>query len=155
MQQYFCLRKPQPVWCTEWHGRPAVDPDFPILRPDEVPRPAWKPKYWHIKHSVWNALIAKLKVRPPTEDDILAMHVRAFEDVDTDAMEMLGYAFSAGWGVRANYRRAYEYCGLAYLAGVDRVSTNLGSLWPFLSVEEQDIVTERFQNITRKLGRTY
>ncbi len=57
--------------------------------------------------------------------------------------------------MRANYRRAYEYYGLANLEGVDRVSTNLDSLWPFLSVEEQDIVTERFQNITRKLGRTY
>jgi hypothetical protein len=43
---------------------------------------------------------------------------------------------------------------LAYLAGVARVSTNLDSLWPFLSVEEQDIVTERLQSIARKLGRT-
>jgi len=46
-------------------------------------------------HSVRNALIAKLKVRTPTEDYILAMHVRAVEDGDTDAMEMHGYPFSA------------------------------------------------------------
>ena len=100
-------------------------------------------------------MIAKLTVRTPTEDDILAMHVCPFEDSDTDAMEMLGYPFTAGWGVRANYRRAYGYYGLAYLAGVDRVGTNLDSLWPFLSVEEQDIVTEWFQNIARKLDSTY
>lgn len=39
LQQYFCLQKPQPVWCTEWHRRLTVDPDFPILHPDEIPRP--------------------------------------------------------------------------------------------------------------------
>jgi len=38
--------------------------------------------------------------------------------------------------VRANYWRAYEYYGLAYLASVDRDSTNLDPLWPFLSVKE-------------------
>ena len=155
LQQYFCLQEPPPAWCTEWRGRPAVDPEFPMLRPDEIPRPAWKPKYWHIKHSVWNQLIETLKARPPTRDDILTMHVRAFEDGDTDAMEMLGYAFSAGWGVVANYRRAYEYYALAYLAGIDRVKSNLDAVWPFLSPEDQATVTDRFQDVARMLGRTY
>jgi hypothetical protein len=51
-------------------------------------------------------LIAKLKVRTPTEDDIPTVYVRAFENGNTDAMERLRCPFSAGWGVRANYRRA-------------------------------------------------
>ena len=155
LQHYFCLQQQPPVWCAEWRGRPNVDPDYPILRPDEIPRPRWKPKYWHIQHSVWNALLEPLKQRPPYEKEILTMHVRAFEDGDTVAMEMLGFAFSTGWGVTPNYRRAYEYYGLAYLAGVDRVQPNLDAVWPYLSPEDQKIMRERFARVARVLGRTY
>jgi len=124
---FLCVAPPAPDWCAEADDAPARRPEPAVTEPD------------------WRALLATLPTTPPDLDSLRQVERRAFADADGSAFEILGYVFATGYGVQPDQRRAYAAYGLAYLYGVAQARADLDAVWPFLSVDEQRHLKQRFE----------
>lgn len=149
VRTFLCLPDQRPAWCGDALKAP---PPSPASAPAEPPRtrgapasaPAGPPAK-SVADTDWQALLAALGQRPPNAADIATMERRAFEDRDASAFEVLGYAFATGWGRPMNYARAYEYYGLALVAGRESVRPNLDEIWRFLDDAQRQFLKFRFE----------
>ncbi len=163
MRIYLCAREAPPQWCPEWNEwakrnkfkLPVYKTDRQVdeerieaarrakaerLRKLEV---AKTPKRV-ISDQIWQAVIKRLAIIPPTSQDYQTVNTRAFKDGDPAALELLGYFYATGYGVDLNYEKAYEFYALAHLAGAQHVRTNMDELWALLVREAQTRMREKF-----------
>jgi hypothetical protein len=131
-----CLSDQPASWCGEWWESRSIEiaKNTPAAELEES-EPEEKPKA--VPDADWEALLHRVSTRPPNPADLGTLSLRAKEDADPAAMELLGYAYAAGWGVEQDYARAYEYYGLAFVAGASHVKPNLDELWTFLEPEQR------------------
>lgn len=139
---YICLSEQPASWCGQWWESRAtqVTKKAPDAEKEETApaRPAAldeKPKM--VSDDDWNALLKRVAAAPPNPADFKTLSLRAREDADPAAMEVLAYAYAAGWGVAQDYAMAYKYYGRAFLAGASHVKPNLDQIWAYLTPEQQ------------------
>ncbi len=141
---YICLSDQPASWCGQWWESRATratkkepgatDEAGPYgrRRPpalDESPK--------RVSDADWEALLQRVATAPPNPGDFKTLSLRAREDADPAAMEVLAYAYAAGWGVAQDYAAAYTYYGRAFLAGAGHVKPNLDQIWGFLTPEQR------------------
>jgi hypothetical protein len=151
---YICLSDQPASWCGQWWesratqvankdaeaGMDGPEPYGPPAPPGtskagKPPEPEEKPKT--VSDADWEALLKRVATRPPNPADFKTLSLRAGEDADPAAMEILAYAYAAGWGVARDYAKAYTYYGQAFLAGASHVKPNLDQIWSFLTPEQR------------------
>lgn len=146
-----CLSDQPASWCGEWwesrdteiaEKTPEIAKNTPAAELEDS-EPVEKPKA--VPDADWEALLHRVSTRPPNPADFETLSLRAKEDADPAAMEVLGYAYAAGWGVEQDYARAYEYYGLAFVAGASHVKPNLDQLWTYLAPEQRQRLKGMFQ----------
>ena len=93
----------------------------------------------------WKAVVARIAGAKPTEVDLEIVRKRAFRDGDPAAFEILGYVNATGWGATADYEKAYEYYGMAFLAGATHAKENMDRLWTQLSEDARSRLTAKFE----------
>ncbi len=145
---YICLSDSPPSWCVEWRewrsrriapaGAAAVAPENDetaatqaaakrAREMEEARRAAQQTKA--VPDDEWEAVMARVAGAPPVPADLEKVTLRAFDDGDAAAFEVLGYVYATGWGAAIDYGLAYEYYGRAFLAGATDVKANLDGLW--------------------------
>lgn len=150
---YICLADEPAAWCFEWWESRTIKV---VKRVPEVvsedPAPAHAPvvKQKAVPDNRWNALLKRIASGPPSPPDLRMLTLRADEDKDPAAMEVLGYAYAQGWGVTQDYTRAYEYYGRAFSLGSSDVKSNLDQLWKHLEPEEQQRLKGMFKAPRRR-----
>ncbi|MGD1878039.1 MAG: hypothetical protein ACFB13_11125 [Kiloniellaceae bacterium] len=136
MRIYVCeyARRP-PSWC----GAPRELPANVALPESEGPPLMEEDARW--LNFIENADPANL-----TEEEIIAVRRRALVRRDPQAMEILGYLYAAGQSVERDYKEAYRWYGMAFLAGETRVRPNMDIVWQQL--QRHDL--EGAQALTRE-----
>lgn len=142
---YICLSDQPASWCGQWWENRATQVTTKEAEPEsesesekdetEPSEPDEKPKT--VSDADWEALIQRVAAAPPNPADFRTLSLRANEDADPAAMEVLGYAYAAGWGVAQDYAKAYRYYGQAFLAGASHVKANLDQIWTVLTPEQR------------------
>ena len=143
---YICLSDQPASWCGQWWESRATQVTKKVsesqseaekkeAEPYGPPALDEKPKM--VSDADWEALLQRVATAPPNAADFRTLSLRAGEDADPAAMEVLGYAYAEGWGVAQDYAMAYRYYGRAFLAGARHVKPNLDQIWPFLTPEQQ------------------
>ncbi len=140
---YICLSDQPASWCGEWWESRATQiskemsesPSVVEAGKDDTDRDEKQPKT--VSDPEWEALLKRVATRPPNRADFKTLSLRADEDADPAAMEVLGYAYAAGWGVAQDYAMAYKYYGRAFLAGAKHVKPNLDQVWTSLTPAQQ------------------
>ena len=141
---YICLSDTPPSWCSEWRewralrAAPAAAPEeadpataeagAKLARELEQARQAAPPPK-AVPDDEWGEILARVAGAPPVPADLEKVMLRAIDDGDPAAFEVLGYVYASGWGASIDYGRAYEYYGRAFLAGATHVKANLDGLW--------------------------
>lgn len=145
---FLCLPDRKPVWCADAEAGirppPPPQPPAPRTRRGETPPPPPPPPK-SVSDTDWDALVDELATRRATPLDIATIEERAFEDRDPIAFEMLGFIYATGRGPTRDYATAYQYYGLALVAGRTDVRTNLDEIWRFLDEAERRFVRFRFE----------
>ena len=163
MRVYLCSRETQPVWCPDWNAwaerniskKPVYKSDRQLERERaEAKRRAEAERIRKLEAAkqpkrvvpdqIWNAVVKRLATTPPSAQDFQTVTTRAFKDGDAGALELLGYFYAKGYGVEANYEKAYEYYALAFLAGATHVRENMDNLWPSLIAEARARMRTQF-----------
>ncbi len=151
---YICLSDQPASWCGEWWesratqvaktGPDANDETERYGPPAPPAPPAINEKSKAVSDATWDAVLKRVATRPPNAADFKSISLRADEDADPAAMEVLAYAYASGWGVAQDYAIAYKYYGRAFLAGASHVKPNLDQIWTFLTPEQQQSVEGLF-----------
>ena len=153
---YICLSDQPASWCGQWWESRATqvtkktpesesgkDGSRPFGPPaSEASEPNEKTKT--VSDADWDALLQRVATRPPNPADFRTLSLRAGEDADPAAMEVLAYAYAAGWGVAQDYAKAYTYYGRAFLAGASHVKLNLDQIWSLLTPEQRQRLKSSF-----------
>lgn len=148
---YICLSDQPASWCGQWwesratqvaKTEPDANDETEPYGPPAPPAIIEKPKA--VSDAKWDAVLKRVATRPPNAADFKSMSLRADEDADPAAMEVLAYAYAAGWGVAQDYAMAYKYYGRAFLAGANHVKLNLDQIWTFLTPKQQRSVEDLF-----------
>ncbi len=163
---FICLSDQPASWCSQWWESRATQAKKKEPEPESEPGsgsksasgsesasgsnsasgkketeplepPALEGKPKTVSDADWDALIQRVAAAPPNPADFKMLSLRASEDADPAAMEVLGYAYAAGWGVAKDYAEAYLYYGRAFLAGAGHVKPNLDQIWTVLTPEQQ------------------
>jgi len=149
---YICLADEPASWCFEWWESRTIKV---VKRVPEVvtedpapPLPVVKQKA--VPDNRWNALLKRIASGPPSPPDLRMLTLRADEDEDPAAMEVLGYAYAQGWGVDQDYTRAYEYYGRAFSLGSSDVKSNLDQLRKHLEPVQQERLKGMFKAPRRR-----
>ena len=124
-RQYICDHaKMKPGWCETQYDFSVVQgsarDEFygPLLTGDDVR---------------WLRLISSKAPEALTSEDAAFIKQRAKQTGDPDAMEVLGFLYARGIGVRRNIETAYIWYGRAYLRGRVQVKGNMNILWAELN----------------------
>ncbi|MEM7168973.1 MAG: SEL1-like repeat protein [Pseudomonadota bacterium] len=85
----------------------------------------------------WLRLLESGDPQSLDDEDVAFIHNRAEANADPQAMEILGYLYSQGLGVKQDYGEAYIWYGRAYLSGESHVQENMDIVWSLLNQTDQ------------------
>lgn len=149
---YICLSDQPASWCGQWWENRATqvtkkgsgsESESESEKDETEPtEPDEKPKT--VSDADWEALLKRVATAPPNPADFSTLSLRANEGADPAAMEVLGYAYAAGWGVAQDYAKAYGYYGRAFLAGASHVKPNLDQIWTVLTPAQRQRLKSLF-----------
>ena len=149
---YICLSDQPASWCGQWwesratqvtKKEPEATDEAGPYGPPRPPALEKNPK--RVSDADWEALLQRVATAPPNPADFSTLSLRANEGADPAAMEVLGYAYAAGWGVAQDYAKAYGYYGRAFLAGASHVKPNLDQIWTVLTPAQQQRLKVSFE----------
>ena len=142
---YICLSDSPATWCGDWWDS-RTDRPLRLTPEDEdgMAEAAPPPPAKAVSDARWQEVLERIAVAPPSRADFLYLSLRALQDSDPAAMEVLAYAYALGRGVDRDYAKAYEYYGRVFYSGLEHVKPNLDQLWAFLTDEERLRLTALF-----------
>lgn len=120
MRVYVCdyARRP-PSWCRKKHEELPAKQGLPPVQGPPLTK----------EDAQWLDFIEHANPADLSTADLETVRHRAVGRRDPQAMEILGYAYAEGVGVRRDYAESYRWYGLAYLAGEHRVKPNMDIVW--------------------------
>lgn len=135
-----CTTLLPPAWCPDWLAAMRELSTQPAYR---VPAEALSAARIRAederdaKIEAWRAAIAHVGENKVTPND-LALIQQHVKDRDVVAMEMLGWMYATGRGLKLDYVRAYEAYGRAVLAGREDLRPTLDALWKRFNETERN-----------------
>lgn len=138
----------QPDWCNDWYAAMAgvaAEEAYSQRAADRKAEVEAAEAERKARIAAWRAVIARVRTRTMTKDDVAEVRKRA-DAGDAEALELLGWMHTRGYGVDMDFVRAYEFYGRAVLAGRPQAKPNLDRIWPYLNGAEKQQVIERFED---------